>query len=260
MNCKICAHNSEKLFKEKILNKYDVQYFRCLNCEYIFTEEPYWFKEAYNQVINIYDTGILDRNIYFRKLVSSLIYFFFDKKSQFLDYAGGYGIFTRLMRDAGFNFYWTDPYCENILAKGFEYNPVNQNEIQLLTAFEVLEHLIYPVDELEKMLKISRNIAFSTELIPTPVPKPDEWWYFSFGHGQHISFYSKKTLQTLAEKFNLFFYNYGHLHLFTDKKLSDRFFKAIMSLNKFGLFSVIKKILKSKTMDDHFELKKRYNE
>ncbi len=38
----------------------------------------------------------------------------------FLDYAGGYGVFTRLMRDIGFDFYWHDPYTQNLFANGFE--------------------------------------------------------------------------------------------------------------------------------------------
>jgi hypothetical protein len=258
MNCKICKHKVDNLFKTKVLGKYDVQYFRCKNCEFIFTEEPYWLREAYNQAINIFDTGILERNIYFRKMVSILIYFFFNRQSLFLDYAGGYGIFTRLMRDVGFDFYWHDPYCENILAKGFEYNPAKINNIQLLTAFEVFEHLINPIDEIEKMLKLSRNIAFSTELIPNPLPKPDEWWYYAFEHGQHISFYSKKTLLTLANEFNLNLHNYKNLFLFTNNKLNNGMFNSIMSFNKVGLFMYVKKVLKSKTMEDHFKLKKEF--
>jgi uncharacterized C2H2 Zn-finger protein len=258
MNCRICGNKAEALFNKKVLNKYGVEYFRCPNCEYIFTEEPYWLKEAYERAINISDTGILDRNIYFRNLVSVLIYFFFDRKSIFLDYAGGYGIFTRLMRDIGFNFYWKDPYCENILAKGFEYDPAKHVGIQLLTAFEVFEHLINPVLELEKMLKTSKNIVFSTELIPAQLPKADEWWYYSFEHGQHISFYSKKTLQTLAAKFHLNFYNYSYVHIFTQKKLNKSLVNAIMSLSKFGLFMFVKKVLRSRTMEDHYELRK-YN-
>ncbi len=260
MTCKICGHNAEVLFKVKVLNKYDALYFRCANCEYIFSEEPFWLKEAYQRAINISDTGILDRNIYFRKLVTILIYFFYDKHAEFLDYAGGYGIFTRLMRDTGFNFYWSDPYCENILANGFEYNSAKQKQIELLTAFEVFEHLNKPIEQIEEMLKISRNIAFSTELIPDNIPQPGDWWYFAFEHGQHISFYSQKTLQILADKFNLNFFNYEHLHLFTDKKLNRTLFYIIIKLNKFGLFGMLRKILKSRTMEDHFELKKRQNE
>ena len=260
MNCKICGANAENLFKAKVLNKYDVQYFRCTSCEYIFTEEPYWLEEAYKRAINISDTGILERNIYFTKAISVLIYFFYDKQSLFLDYAGGYGIFTRMMRDTGFDFYWNDPYCENLFAKGFEYNSIKHNNVQLLTAFEVFEHFINPVNEIEKTLKISKNIAFSTELIPTPIPKQDEWWYFAFEHGQHVSFYTKKTLRTLASNFNLHFYNYEHLHLFTEKKLNDAMFKTIIPLNKIGLFSFVKKVLKSKTMEDHLELRNKFED
>ncbi|MFZ0456230.1 MAG: class I SAM-dependent methyltransferase, partial [Ignavibacteriaceae bacterium] len=240
--------------------KYDVQYFRCKNCEYIFTEEPYWLEEAYKHAINIFDTGILDRNLHFRKLVSILIYFFYVKRKKFLDYAGGYGIFTRLMRDTGFDFCWDDPFCENIMAKGFEYNPNEKNRIQLLTAFEVFEHLVNPVNELEKMLEISKSIVFSTELVPVPLPMPDEWWYYAFEHGQHISFYSKKTLVMLANKFNLNFYNYNNLFLFTDKNISRIVFNSMMSLNKIGLYMFVKKVLKSKTMEDHFALRKNFNE
>ena len=259
MNCKICESKVENLFNAKVLGKYDVQYFRCGNCEYIFTEEPYWLEEAYVQAINIFDTGILERNLYLRKLVSILIYFFYDRQKKFLDYAGGYGIFTRLMRDIGFDFYWVDPFCENILVKGFEYNSDEKNNIQLLTAFEVFEHLVNPINELEKMLKISKNIVLSTEIVPDPLPKPDEWWYYAFEHGQHVSFYSKKTLEILAGKFNLSFYNYKNLFLFTDKKFSSLVFNIVMSLNKIGLFMFVKKFLKSKTMEDHFELKRNFN-
>ena len=192
--------------------------------------------------------------------MSILIYFFYDRGKKFLDYAGGYGIFTRMMRDVGFDFYWDDPFCENTLAKGFEYNSSDINSIQLLTAFEVFEHLVNPVNELEKMLKISKNIVFSTILIPDPLPKPDEWWYYAFEHGQHISFYSKKTLEILAGKFNLHFYGYKELFLFTEKKFSRIIFNSVMSLNKIGLFMFVKKLLKSKTMGDHFYLIKNFKQ
>lgn len=259
MNCKICESKVENLFNAKVLGKYDIQYFRCEDCGYIFTEEPYWLEEAYSRAINISDTGILERNLYFRNLVSIMIYFFYNKQKKFLDYAGGYGIFTRLMRDVGFDFYWYDPFCENILAKGFEYPSDEKNNIQLLTAFEVFEHLVSPVKELEKMLKISKSIVFSTEIIPDPLPRPGEWWYYAFEHGQHISFYSMKTLETLAGKFNLRFYNYKNLFLITDKKFSSIAFKSMMVLNKIGLFMFVKKVLDSRTMKDHFKIKNYSN-
>ncbi|MGA9292766.1 MAG: hypothetical protein WBV81_09230, partial [Ignavibacteriaceae bacterium] len=76
----------------------------------------------------------------------------------------------------------------------------------------------------------------------------------------HISFYSKKTLVMLANKFNLNFYNYNNLFLFTDKNISRIVFNSMMSLNKIGLYMFVKKVLKSKTMEDHFALRKNFNE
>jgi hypothetical protein len=45
----------------------------------------------------------------------------FDANNRFIDYGGGYGLFVRLMRDAGFDYYWFDKFCDNVLSKGFEH-------------------------------------------------------------------------------------------------------------------------------------------
>ena len=78
------------------------------------------------------------------------------------------------MRDIGFDFYWYDPHAQNLFAQGFEYSQ-NDNEIDVITAFENFEHFVYPLDDLEKIFAISQNVIFSTELLPDPIPKPDEW-------------------------------------------------------------------------------------
>jgi len=39
----------------------------------------------------------------------------------FLDYAAGYGLFVRLMRDAGYNFRWSDLYCQNLFVRGWSH-------------------------------------------------------------------------------------------------------------------------------------------
>ncbi|MDP1678027.1 MAG: class I SAM-dependent methyltransferase [Bacteroidota bacterium] len=255
MNCKICNTASVAIFKATVLNKYDVQYFSCPNCEYLFTEKPYWLDEAYNSVINVVDTGIMARNILYSRIVSALLFFFFDSKGKFLDYAGGYGIFTRLMRDVGFNFYWNDPFCENLLARGFEYKKEEGSTFDLLTAFEVFEHLSDPVSEIKGIFNISASIIFSTELLPTPIPKPTEWWYYGFDHGQHVSFYTKKTLSVIARQFGIHFYSIKSLHIFTPKKLNLFAVWLVVMLLKLDLFLAIKKNMKSKTWDDHFQLK-----
>ncbi len=246
INCKICGTQTTTAFSAKVLNKYDVNYFKCGNCGYLFTEKPYWLDEAYKNPINISDTGIMMRNIYFSKIVSSIIYFCFDKSAKYLDYAGGYGIFTRLMRDIGFDFYWHDDYTTNLLARGFEKS---EPRYELLTAFEVFEHFDKPVDELEKMVKLSDSILFSTVTLPQEIPQKD-WWYYAFEHGQHISFYSEKTLKTLSQKFDMNFYSFKNLFLMTRRKLNPLKLKLLFILSHFGLNLYVKLRMKSLTEPD----------
>ncbi len=134
--CKICQAAMDSVASAMILEKYPVSYFHCSHCGFLQTGDPYWLDEAYRNPINISDTGILARNIGLSEVTAVLLYFIYGKEHRYLDYAGGYGILTRLMRDIGFDFYWYDPFTTNLLARGFEYNP--DHEIRLLTSFESL--------------------------------------------------------------------------------------------------------------------------
>ena len=174
MNCKICNHVTKNIFSITILNKYNVKYYYCSHCGFLQTEEPYWLKEAYSNSISITDTGIMARNIGSSKITAVILYFLFKKFDKFFDFGGGYGIFTRLMRDIGFDFYWYDPHSINLLARSFE--TANKNyKYELVTAFEVFEHFAEPIKEMESMLQFSDNILFSTELLSSTLPKTGEW-------------------------------------------------------------------------------------
>jgi hypothetical protein len=249
MFCKICSNNTKKLFDAVILHKYTGSYFQCPNCQFLQIENPAWLEEAYADAINSCDTGILARNIHLRELASIIIYYFFNHSGMFVDYAGGYGVFTRLMRDIGFDYYWCDKYAENLLAKGFEYD--NGTGVELVTAFEVFEHLENPLNDLEKMLTISRNVLFSTERLATPPPAPSDWWYYGLDHGQHISFYTTKTLQHIADHYGLCYYNFRWLHLFTEKRINKGLFYIIMrNYNRLRLYTHLQKKMTSKVPSD----------
>ena len=228
MKCKICNNQTKKAFTSKILGKYNIDYFKCYNCGFIQTEKPFWLKEAYENSITTEDTGLIDRNIYFSNILPTIINYFFDKSANFLDYAGGYGIFTSLMRNKRFNFYTTDKYTKNILAKGFEYK---KEIIKAITCFECFEHFEDPLKEIEKMLKLSNNIIFSTRLTSKEIPEKN-WDYFGFNHGQHISFYSKKTLKYIAKAYNLNLYSNQNLHVLTKQKLNSLIFTTIINTVK----------------------------
>lgn len=257
--CKICNSESDLIFTSKVLNKYDVKYFKCNHCGYLFTEDPYWLNEAYQRSINLSDTGLIMRNIYFSQILSVIIYFNFDKNASFLDYAGGYGIFTRLMRDVGFDFYWHDPFTQNLFANGFEKILDEKTKYELITAFEVFEHFINPKDELAKMIKLSDTIVFSTELMPQKVPDPKSWWYYAFDHGQHISFYDSNTLRYLANQFKMNYYNVNGIHIFTRKKLNSTKLIFMKKLRNYGLLWYVKKKINSKTFTDHLKIKEDHS-
>ncbi|WP_333350408.1 O-linked N-acetylglucosamine transferase family protein [Microcoleus sp. B3-A4] len=228
LKCKVCQSDSHLFAQGKVMGKYDVDYFQCSNCGFVQTEEPYWLEEAYSQPIASSDVGLAFRNLSFSQITQKLLFNFFNHQSKFLDYGGGYGLFVRLMRDAGFDFYWLDKFCQNIFAQGFESDATANNQFELVTAFEVFEHLVHPIDELENLLKKSRNILLSTELLPESNPKPDEWWYYVLHEGQHVSLYTAKALSIIATKFNLNFYSNGSsLHLLTEKELPEDLFQKL---------------------------------
>lgn len=219
MNCKVCSGDVRLVFVTKVLNKYDVKYFTCNVCGYSCTENPYWLNEAYANAITSTDIGLIYRNIKLGDITENILLSHFKASGQYIDYAGGYGIFVRIMRDKGFDFYRTDPYCENLFAKGFDIQESDiKRNFNLATAFEVFEHFPDPYIGVEDILKYSETILFSTELQPNH--DLSNWWYISPHTGQHISFYTVKSLVIMAKKIGAHFYtNNKSLHIFSKSKL-----------------------------------------
>ena len=228
--CKICKGSLRLWDTALVLKKHDVKYFRCENCGFIQTEEPYWLKEAYSNVIAATDVGLLSRNYNNYHATQRMIYFLFDANAKYIDYGGGYGILTRLMRDAGYEFYHDDKLCPNLFAKGFDADL--RERFELVTAYEVFEHLVDPMETISEMTRLSSNILFTTSLVPfDSPPKTSEWWYYSLSTGQHISFYTTKSLSTLAAHARCNLYSRGAFHLLTQKRINPLLF-AVLSSNR----------------------------
>lgn len=219
MKSHITGGPTDLIFRAQIMGKYDVAYFRCQETGYIQTEKPHWLQEAYASPINVTDTGIIARNSRFVGVVGALLFSFFGAGSRFLDYGGGYGLFTRMMRDAGFDFLWQDRYSPNLFARGFEHGATS-GSVASVSAFEVFEHLVEPRADLEPIFGISRNVVFSTLLLPSPAPGSRDWWYYALEHGQHVSFYTLGALEHLARENGLAFAtNRNDLHMFLESDL-----------------------------------------
>lgn len=222
MECLICDGPTVVTHKAMILRRYETAYHRCTRCGYWRTDDPHWLAESYTDAIVAADTGIAERNSRVaRRLIAALPVVAPD--GPYVDWAGGYGLLVRMMRDAGFDFYWQDAHAENLFARGFEWQP--ETNASMVTAVEVLEHAPNPPSFVEECLSSTGadNFLF-TQVLHTGA-QGEDWWYFATANGQHVSFYSEKTLTTLAARLDMRYHRAGDLHLFTRRHLRPGAFR-----------------------------------
>lgn len=251
--CRVCGAEAEQLWVGRLLDV-DVQYYECARCGYVQTENPYWLDRAYANAINDSDTGIIARNLINTRIVIATLWLLGKVDEKVVDYAGGYGILVRLLRDQGIDALWSDPYCDNVVARGFEHT---DERAALVTAFEAFEHFVDPSAELKRMLSIAPNVLLSTLVIPTPAPPHGNWWYYGREHGQHVGLYRVKTLRALAEKHGKTLVTDGNsYHLITDKRIRKTQWRLVLRANR--IFpALLRNRLSSRTWNDHLAVSDR---
>jgi hypothetical protein len=215
--CLICHSPATEIMNGDILGKYNIHYYFCKKCKCVFTEKPYWISEAYNSSIAATDTGIMLRNLEIGCNVFSIIKRYFNPNIKVVDYGGGYGILTRMLRDKGVDAYWSDKYSENLVAKGFEYDGTSKVDVML--AFEVFEHLENPMETIREIMSKSDCFIFSVATLPKfDFSTNQDWWYFTPETGQHIFFPSQETLKWIANEIGCRYYKILGLHIFSRQK------------------------------------------
>lgn len=225
VRCRVCEGTSHCFADELVMGRHRVRYYRCASCGFVQTEEPFWLEAAYGEAITAGDVGLVRRNLRIATVTRLLLTLLFDPAKKFIDYGGGYGLFVRLMRDAGYDFRRFDPHCDNIFARGFDAT-LSDAPFELLTAFEVFEHLPDPVAATADMLRFSDSIFFTTEL-SAAAACPAECGYYGLEHGQHVSFFTLGSLRVLAERHGLRLYSDGRFrHLLTPRRLPRPLFVA----------------------------------
>lgn len=254
MGCPICAYSMKSVFTARVLGKYLADFEFCDFCGFLRIAEPHWLEEAYSSAIAATDTGLVMRNISIAQKLAAFLYFVLpgNCEGHYLDEAGGYGMMTRLMRDYGFDFYWSDKYCSNLFARGFEFQP-DKVPYTAVTAFETMEHLINPSEFVQKVMESAQSdtFIFTTELFDGVPPHLDQWAYYSLQTGQHISFFQKRTLEILSKQLGTRYYYCTGFHIFTKKNISNikikMFSKKMISL----MTMILSKKLTTKRIIDH---------
>ena len=197
--CRLCGGACRLLFEQIVLGRHRGRYEQCGDCGLTQVSDPHWLAESYASALSDIDTGAMERNLYARRILSVFLHLAGAGTQPCLDWAGGWGTFTRLMRDVGFDFYWSDPYATNHFARGFEW-PDDGRAPFACTAFEVLEHLVNPTEFFREIAARSpRYVVTSTELVIGSSPSP-QWLYLAPETGQHVAFYRADTIAELGRR------------------------------------------------------------
>jgi hypothetical protein len=213
--CRLCGGQTEYKFNKTILGKYDVGYFKCQRCHSLQTEAPYWLEEAYSNHISNLDVGALQRNLH--NFAYCYIFAKIFKIAKGLDYGSSDGLLCRFMRDQNFDYYAFDKYASLTYAQGF--TPPQGTPLDLVTLFEVLEHLPNPSIDLESIFAYKADhYLFSTEIYEN---QGEDWWYLAAETGQHVFFYSAAALAMIGNSLKMHMIKIGSNYLIYNPASKD---------------------------------------
>src|SRR5215470_1249723 len=123
-SCRLCGGPASHQFAAKVLNRFDVSYFRCTDCGSLQTDPPHWLDLAYSkgEARSIYDVGAVTRT---RRTAAAALctYRLAGLSGPILDFGGGSGLLCRMLRDAGLDARTFDEYADGGYAKGFHARP-----------------------------------------------------------------------------------------------------------------------------------------
>jgi Methyltransferase domain len=190
--CRLCGAPTEARFVMTVLGRHRVAYRRCTGCGSLQTQTPYWLDEAYGGAALNLDVGAAQRNIVNLAVVSAVATLLGSRR--ILDFGGGDGLLCRLLRDAGFDAAVQDRFREPAYAE--VHGAGSLEGYDLITVFEVMEHLAEPGRELEPLFAAgAAAILTTTALYAGQGP---EWRYLAAEAGQHVFFYSDAGLRAFA--------------------------------------------------------------
>lgn len=218
--CRLCGSPVEPAFSRQILFKYPVAYFKCQGCGSLQTETPYWLDEAYAQKPERFDTGKASRTLANFLILRRMFDILGVRPSdRCADFGGGTGLFARLMRDAGYNFYSYDKYGSGEFCDGFGWNRFDR-PVKLVTIFECAEHFANPAEEWESIFATGADYVVGTTGIFNG--QGADWTYLSPESGQHVFFYSPAAFAHIAGKHGWYAYILGSYFLLSKAPLSAK--------------------------------------
>ena len=214
-SCRICAAPMRALGTLRILGRHEPRLHQCTACGFVQTDGPWWLDEAYSDAITATDLGLLARCRALSARIPSVLACTSALHGPVLDWGGGYGTLTRMLRDQGVDCWHSDPYCSNIHARGFDASLESRERWAAVLAVEVIEHLADPMDFFRRAAARTDLIIATTETVSIPAPALDDWWYWAPEHGQHVAFYSRLALARIGDAIDMRYVRAGRVHAWT---------------------------------------------
>lgn len=177
-----------------------VYYRRCQRCGFTFTGDfDTWTPAAFAR--HIYNKQYIEVDPEFaearpKQSAAWVAQMFESAKDSIrvLDYGGGAGVLAEQLRAQGFTVSTYDPFSR--------FNQLPAETFDLITCFEVMEHLPHPRKTVATVLSLLRRpgvVVFSTIVQPESFLSMGlNWWYAAPRNG-HISLYTKGALARLFE-------------------------------------------------------------
>ena len=189
-------------------DQHQARYYECGACHALQIPDVPWLAAAYRHEGAGHacdrDTGRL------RRCFSASWYLFVLKSvgvvpssARLLDWGGGHGLLSRMLRDVGIDAWSYDPHVPVPLFsadQALSDDEAVEGSFDVVTAFEVLEHLVDPVGtagSIRRILAPGATVVVSTGVYRSG-QHDESWHYLAVEGGQHITFWSEAALGHLG--------------------------------------------------------------
>lgn len=196
--CKICGANTEEIIHEQ----FRLNYYYCNECEFISKDNrSIVTPEEELKIYNNHNNSIEDPRYveFFRKFLDNAILNYCSNGRKGFDFGSGPSPVLAMILERDYHFsmdIYDLFYSPHKIYEGQKYD--------LVTSTEVVEHLLSPLQyfhQFKHLLKEDSILGIMTLFHPKDEESFVNWHYVR--DMSHISFYTPKTMEVIAEKVGL---------------------------------------------------------